>query len=139
MSKKKLIDHLVRDVYCRLGVSKVSGIGVIAIKDIPAGVDPFKHLSREKQKIITLTQSDLKGASAGVKKLIKDFFGLSNNKTLDVLYAGPNYIDISFYMNYSKRPNVTITGGNKTGYAGFTTNRKIKRGEELFINYDDYV
>jgi SET domain-containing protein len=73
MSKKKLIEHITRDVYCRLGVSKV--------------------------------------------------------KTLDVLYASPNY---------SKKHNVSITKGNKGGYAGFVTNRKIKKGEELFINYDDY-
>ena len=138
MSKKKLIEHITRDVYCRLGVSKVSGVGVIAIRDIPAGTDPFKNLSKEKQKITTLTQTDINGAPAGVKKLIKDFFGSSKVKTLDVLYAGPNYINISFYMNYSKKPNVSITKGNKGGYAGFATNRKIKKGEELFINYDDY-
>jgi SET domain-containing protein len=138
MSKKKLIEHITRDVYCRLGVSKVSGVGVIAIRDIPAGKDPFNNLSKEKQKITTLTQMDINGAPAGVKKIIKDFFGSSKVKTLDVLYAGPNYINISFYMNYSKKHNVSITKGNKDGYAGFVTNRKIKKGEELFINYDDY-
>jgi SET domain-containing protein len=138
MEKKKLIDHITRDVYCRLGVSKVSGVGVIAIKNIPVGTDPFKNIGKEKQKIITLTQTDIKDAPSGVKKIIKDFFGSSKVKTLDVLYAGPNHIDISFYMNYSKKPNVSITKGNKDGYAGFVTNRKIKKGEELFINYDDY-
>jgi SET domain-containing protein len=119
-------------------VSKVSGVGVISIKDIPAGTDPFKNLSNEKQKISALTQKDIKDAPAGVKKIIKDFFGSSKVKTLDILYAGPNYINISFYMNYSKEPNVSITKGDKDGYAGFATNRKIKKGEELFINYDDY-
>jgi SET domain-containing protein len=138
MSKKKLIDHITCDVYCRLGVSKVSGVGVIAIKDIPTGTDPFKNLSKEKHKITMLTQTDIKNAPASVKKLIKDFFGSSKVKTLEVLYSGPNCINISFYMNYSKKPNVSITNGDKDGYAGFVTNRKIKKGDELFINYDDY-
>jgi hypothetical protein len=68
MSKKKLIEHITRYVYCRLGVSNVSGVGVIAIRDIHVGTDPFKILSKEKQKITTLTQTDIKGAPVGVKK-----------------------------------------------------------------------
>ena len=138
MSKKKLIDHITKDVYCRLGVSKVSGIGVIAVKDIPVGEDPFKNLSKDKQKITTLTQTDMKGVSVGVKKIIKDFFGGPKNKNFDVLYAGPNYINISFYMNSSKTPNLAIVSSKSEGYAGFVTMRKIKKGEELFINYNDY-
>jgi SET domain-containing protein len=135
--KKKLIDHLTYDIYCRLGVSDISGIGVIAIRDIPKGVNPFKNLSNEKQKIITLSYTDIKRIPTGVKNIIKDFFG-SSKKNADVLYAGPNYINISFYLNNSKNPNLAITSANKIGYAGFVTNRKIKKGEELFINYDDY-
>ncbi len=45
MTKEELIKHLKNDVYCRLGVSKISGIGVIAIKDIPKGTNPFRSLS----------------------------------------------------------------------------------------------
>jgi hypothetical protein len=30
-----LIDHLKNDIYCRIGVSSINGVGVIAIKNIP--------------------------------------------------------------------------------------------------------
>lgn len=50
MSKQKLLKHLENDIYCRIGVSKISGVGVIAIKDIPSGTNPFKTLSKEKEK-----------------------------------------------------------------------------------------
>ena len=52
MSKNKLLKHLQNDIYCRLDVSKIAGIGVFAIKTIPKGVNPFKILAKDKDKII---------------------------------------------------------------------------------------
>ena len=40
-TKKKLLNHLNNDIYCRIGVSKIHGVGVIAIKDIPPNTNPF--------------------------------------------------------------------------------------------------
>lgn len=136
--KKLLINHLKNDIYCRIGISKVSGVGVIAIRDIPKGTIPFKNLSREKEKIIKLEDKDLEGVNTEVKKILKDFFGDSDTKNYDVLYSGPNYINISFYMNHSDKPNIDIVEENEGEYFNFVANRNIKKGEELFINYNDY-
>ena len=132
----KLLDHLSNDIYCRLGVSKINGIGVIAIKDIPIGVDPFKTLSNKKDTIITLYDEDLVDIDHDVIKIVKDFFG--NNGTYDVLYEGPNYINISYYINHSKKPNINIVSLAKNEYCNFISNTFIKKGEELTINYNDY-
>ena len=48
---------------------------------------------------------------------------------------GFNDLDITFYMNFSKNPNIDIINGG-CEYFSFVTNRKIKKGEELFINYN---
>lgn len=137
MSKEKLIKHLENDIYCRLGISRVAGVGVIAIKDIPENINPFKTLSKEKEKIIVLKDNDLSKVNNSVKKLVKDIFG--NNKQYDVLYYGPNYINISYYLNHSDHPNLSVRATKDSNYLSFYSNRKIKTGEELFINYNDYL
>ena len=136
MSKSKLIEHLRDDIYCRLGVSKISGIGVIAIKDIPKGTDPFKNLCDIKDKIITVYDDDLKEIDPNVVKILKDFFG--NNNRYDVLYDGPNNINISYYLNHSIKPNVDTVNTGSGGYYKFITNTSIKEGTELTINYKNY-
>jgi SET domain-containing protein len=136
MSKNKLIKHLENDIYCRIGVSKISGVGVIAIRDIPKGTDPFKTLSKEKEEIIELSKDDIKKVDTNVKKIIGDFFG--NLNTYDVLASGPNNINVSFYMNHSDKPNIDIIEKTNSKYMGFITNKNIKKGEELTINYSKY-
>ena len=137
MSKAKLLKHLQNDIYCRLGVSKISGIGVIAIKDIPKGTNPFKNLSDEKDKIVSLDRDDLKSLDKNVAKIIGDFFGSNGGTVFDVLYYGPNHLNISYYLNHSDNPNIdTIDGGN--AYLDFVTNCTIKENEELTINYKQY-
>jgi len=137
ITKKRLIKHLENDIYCRLAVSKVAGIGVIAIRDIPAGIDPFRNLFPHDEPIITLNKNDIKGLTPGTKKILKDFFGTEKGDSYDILSYGPNYLNISFYLNHSAKPNVDIQDSDD-GYMGFKTNRKISKGEELFINYAKY-
>ena len=137
--KSKLINHLKNDIYCRIGLSKVHGVGVIAIKDIPKGINPFKNLSTEKETIIELTDKDLKDLDNGTKQVLKDFFGQGNSNSYEVLYSGPNYINISYYLNHSLTPNLELVPNNKSSYLDFRTNTNIKKGEELFINYNDYI
>jgi hypothetical protein len=133
-----LIDHLKNDIYCRIGVSSINGVGVIAIKDIPKGTNPFKNLSTKKDKIIKLYDNNLQEIDSNVVKLVKDFFG-NNSCSYDVLYEGLNYINISYYMNHSTTPNIDIIPNiNENEYCTFITNALIRKGKELTINYNDY-
>ena len=136
--KKKLINHLKNDIYCRIGISKIAGVGVIAIRDIPKGKNPFKTLFDHKEKIIEIEDKELKGVHKNVKKMMKDFFGSEKRKTYDVLYYGLNFLNISFYLNHSEKPNIDIIENSKNEYLEFRTNKVIKKGEELTINYNDY-
>jgi SET domain-containing protein len=138
MYKSKLIKHLENDIYCRIGVSKISGVGVIAIKNIPKGINPFKTLSTEKEKIIELNTNDIKKVDNQVKKILNDFFGSDKKNRYDILASGPNNINISFYMNHSDKPNIDIVPSKKDDYLVFISNRNIKKGEELTINYNVY-
>jgi len=46
---EKLLYHLENEVYCRIGVSHIrgAGVGVIAIRDIPKGINPFKIAGKD--------------------------------------------------------------------------------------------
>jgi len=139
MSKNKLLDHLQNDIYCRLDVSKIAGIGVFAIKIISKGVNPFKILAKDNDKIIELDDNDIKNLDKNVKKIINDFFGQGDKiKRYDVLASGPNNLNISYYLNHSNKPNLDIIEIEGSNYLGFVTNRIIKEGEELTIDYSKY-
>ena len=50
---EKLILKRLDKVYIRIGVSKVHGVGLIAIKEIPKGVNPFSdsYIGQDAQLI----------------------------------------------------------------------------------------
>ena len=126
---KKVLPH--KDVYCRIGRSKVQGVGVIAVIDIPKGINPFAHSS---DKVLKLKRKDiLKGLRPGHRKLYTDFCAVEG----EYLWAPVHFnrMDISWFLNHSKKPNVRPV--DKTG-SFFKTLRKIKAGEELLSDYNLY-
>ncbi|MEN9899177.1 MAG: hypothetical protein RLZZ152_221, partial [Pseudomonadota bacterium] len=49
IDKARILKHLQTEVYCRLGVSPIHGIGVFAIRDIPKGTQPLVSLLKIKE------------------------------------------------------------------------------------------
>jgi SET domain-containing protein len=133
--KKQLIENLTKDVYCRIGVSQVQGIGVIAIKKIPEGVNPFKTTRRLKYNPVILSEEDVKHLHPNVRKMLKDYCKTGNS--YDCPYNGLNSLDISWYMNHSDKPNIRVVdaGGE---FLSFASLRDIEIGEELLIDYRHY-
>jgi hypothetical protein len=142
MSKAQIIKNLKDETYCRIGISKIpkAGVGVIAVRDIPIGVDPFKLTgsTNPTYKMAKVTTANLKGVPKPVLKMLEDFIFKESDGSYHMPAKGLNTLDISFYLNHSKKPNVTIYQGPKSSYMGFKTNKKIKRGSELTINYNKY-
>ena len=131
-NKYKLLKNL-QQTYCSFGVSKVHGIGVIAIRNIPKGIDPFPPVKPEKT--IQLTDKDLELLPKEVVNKMKDIF-VRCNGVYHVYDLGLNCMGIRFHVNHSNNPNVAVNEGIVTkGYNPFITLRDIKKGEELFWNY----
>jgi SET domain-containing protein len=132
-NKYKLLKNL-KQTYCSFGVSKVHGIGVIAIRDIPIGIDPFPPIKPEKT--IELTEKDLENLPKSIINKIKDIF-IMHNGIYCVYDLGLNSMGIRFHVNHSKKPNIAVNEKNLqvSGYNPFITLRKIKKGEELLWNY----
>lgn len=138
MSKKQLLKNLKQDTYCRIGISKIHGVGIIAVKNIPKGVDPFQFPGSKcrKYNMVEVPKKEVEKLDPGVKKMIKDFF-TEDDGFYDLPQYGLNSLDISFYMNHSDKNNIKVVDDG-CEYLSFRTNRMIKKGEELTINYQDY-
>ena len=140
MTNINLLNNLKNDTYCRLKPSSVHGIGVFAIRDIPKGVNPFK-LTNDKcvnYNASTINKAEYNTLPKPVKKLLNDFIHPNKDGSFDVPYLGFNSIDLSFYMNHCENNNIDVDSTCKCTYYRFITNKIIKSGEELFINYKHY-
>ncbi len=130
----------LKQTYCRLGVSSISGIGVIAIQDIAAGTNPFVYPGSAalEYKVIYITEDELEELPETVQKLVKDFIIKNEDDMYAIPENGMNALDITFYMNHSKTPNVEIVFDSACKYTTYKVMRRIKKGEELTIDYRVY-
>jgi len=133
MTAKKFIQDLEKNIYCRLKSSKIEGIGVFAIRYIPKNTKIFK--TTRKTKFIGIDPKLVFSnprIDRAVKQMVRNFFFVWKEK----LYL-PNFslneIDISFFVNHSKKPNVIDKNGEE-----FFALRNIKKGEELTVDYRGY-
>lgn len=129
-NKKKLI-RLLQETYCRVKRSSIDGVGVVAIRDIPAGTNPF--IGSNNPEAYTCTQKELSNLHPEVLRMIEDFLPVNKDGTIDIPVNGLNSLDISFFLNTSKSPNVATSDG-----VFFKTARDIKKGEELTADYSTY-
>ena len=131
LEKRNLLKKL-NDTYCRIMPSKISGVGVFAVRDIPKGINPFKGPPRATW--IKFNLSELTKLDSEVQRMIKDFYVVENNGDVFVQSVALNGMDISFFVNDSRKPNLTTRDDGLS----FITKRKIAMGEELTVNYRTY-
>jgi hypothetical protein len=129
MDKKEFLDSLAH-CYTRLSAT-AHGVGVVAIRDIPAGVNPFLHCP--EPDFIALSEEDLAGVAEPVLELLRDLCV----KQAGVYYAPADGLDAvgkNYYLNHSREPNMITPDEGET----FITARDVKKGEELTVDYRTY-
>ena len=126
MATKKKILPPHANVYARLGVSRFHGVGVFAIRAIPANRRVFLG---EKQETTLYPKTKVEKLEPVLKKLYEDF-GVEE----DGYYGAPtsfNNLTIGWFVNHNpKNPNLRC-GKNYE----FFSKRIIRAGEELTVNY----
>jgi len=135
-NKKQKILKILKNTYCRLKASGIEGVGVFAVREIPRGKNPFVGIKEKKWQKFLLT--DFKGVDKNVLKMIDDFFVIEKDQSVYIPEDGLNGIDVSFFINNSKNPNLKIVGDGKSEALIFKTTKKIKKGEELTVSYATY-
>jgi hypothetical protein len=133
MNPTDFIKDLETAVYCRIGVSKIHGVGVIAIRPIPKGIDPMEEARDMTFNQVSSSEVfDNANITPEVKELVKAMCP-ENDGVLDIPPCSLNEIGVSFYLNHSKNPNMECDDeGN------FFALRDISPGEELTVDYGTY-
>lgn len=132
MNKRQFLEAL-HDVYCRLGVT-AHGVGLLAIRDIPKGVNPLKNTDPFGDQLeLSKEELDACDAPEEAKDMVRDFCAMQRGVFFVPTY-GIDAIDKSYFLNHSKTPNLESPDEGQTFYAA----RDIKKGEELTADYDTY-
>jgi hypothetical protein len=120
-------------VYVRLGLSPVHGIGVFAIRPIPAGTDIFAN---DEVPLVWVSRAELdRAALTPAERALYHDFGINRG---DRIGCPANFHNLTpgWYLNEpapGAEANVRSTGG-----FGFIACRDIEEGEELSIDYGSF-
>ncbi len=116
-------------VYARIGRSRTHGVGVIAIRDIPAGTLVFHG---ESESVVWLSRAAVRRLPAAIRSLYEDF-GMVSGGRIGVP-PSLNRLSVGWYVNHSDRPNVEAGDDGR-----FRALRRIRAGEELTADYRTFV
>ena len=131
MNAATFVEDLKTQVFCRLGVSSIHGVGVFAIRPIPKGINPMRGREYEFLPVPVSQIKHDRHIPDTVKKLVVDMCPEEDG----VYYCPPfslNEISIAWYLNHSKNPNMQEKDGD------FFAMRDIAEGEELTVDYGTY-
>ena len=120
----------LKKLYVMLGPSKKHGVGVFSMRSIPKDTLLFVG---DMGVTIPLKLLKSSGVHADTIKFLKmQCCSSKSDITVDTSYDVPSY---HLYLNHSKNPNVIETTHNNKVY--YYSNRRIKKGDELLINYEN--
>jgi len=116
-------------VYARIGRSGIHGVGVRAIRDIPAGTRVFRG---ESERVVWVPRAVVRRLPVPLRQLYEDFAMAWGDR-----YGVPrtmNMLSVGWYLNHSERPNVEADESGR-----FHALRRIRKGEELTADYRTFT
>jgi len=128
-TKSEVLEYVSSSLYCEVGKSPIDGVGVMAIKDIPSGSDPFVEFGEDVTMVVS--SSDLDDIDDGVVNWLSKRFVHSSTKQKIVLTPHSQWHH-RLYINDSGSANMTI---DLNGTYGALTN--ISSGSELVLNFEN--
>ncbi len=117
------------DVYARIGRSRIHGVGVLAIREIPAGTRVFRG---EDERVVWVSRAGVRRLPAPLRSLYHDF-GMLWGDRIGVPHTF-NRLSVGWYLNHSDHPNVEADDDGR-----FVALRRIRRGEELTADYRTFT
>ncbi len=132
MNKEALLKELANTTYVMIKPSRLHGIGVFAIRDIPKGTSNI--FSKGVGDWIKVSKEEVEALPQHSKDLIENHCLFDED-----FYFIPDYgfklLDLVIYLNHSETPNViSLNDGEE-----FEAIRDIANGEELLVDYGTIV
>ena len=116
----------LKNIWIQLGPSKIHGLGIIAIRDIPKDTTIF-HFANDSIVEYSYDYLLKNGVDKETIKIMKKYYA-HNDKTIQLPYK-INPMHYVHYINHNLKPNVYYYNGN------YITRRNVKKNEELTISY----
>ena len=116
-------------VYARIARSSIHGVGVRAIRDIPARTAVFRG---ESERVVWVSRAAVRRLPKALRQLYEDFAMAWGDR-----YGVPttmNMLSVGWYLNHSDRPNVAADESGR-----FHSLRRIRKGEELTADYRTFT
>lgn len=132
MTKEALLHELSNNTWVMIQPSGIHGIGVFAVRDIPAGCRDI--FSAAMGEWTTVPRKEVDELPVFAKDMVENYC-LYDETNYFIPAGGFKTIDLSLFLNHSGTPNVISV--NEGAY--FETVRDIKKGEELFVDYGEIV
>ncbi len=132
MTKEELLNELSKNTWVMIKPSGIHGIGVFAVRDIPAGCREM--FSKEMGEWTTVTRNDVDELPAYAKDIVENYC-LYDEANYFIPAQGFKTIDLSLFLNHSDTPNIISVNDGEY----FETVREVKKGEELFVDYGEIV
>ena len=141
-AKKSIINNIKNETFCKLGASSISGVGIIAIKDIPKGTEIFKCCNDQffkHDKPVEISVDELSEVEDSVLEHMKNFCGQSRPNVYPIPFKGLNSMSLMFYLNHSDEPNTEFCFKEKglDDFVTFVTSKNVPEGEELTQDYNN--
>jgi SET domain-containing protein len=134
VKEKDILHDLETNIFCRLRPSRRHGVGVFAIRNISKGINPFRGLRNTIWLSIPAKKIEKnQRITSEVKEMVQQFY-VRDKDVIFMPNQSLNEIDISFFINHSKKPNLLARNNGEE----FITARHIQKGEELTVNYHTY-
>lgn len=149
--RENLLEGLRHGTWVKLGVSRIEGVGVIAVREIPEDTNPFDLANgflETPELSVEIQESDLRKVDPEIVNLFKSFFAplteddgdTPYRRGGDIVYGanalGLNALNVGWYMNHSDHANVQFFQANHhCGFSYYRTRTRICVGEELTIDY----
>jgi SET domain-containing protein len=119
--------------YMRPFASSISGIGLVATRDIPKGTFVYYTDLAKNYRLVTKEEVESLQLPPAVKKLYEDFhITLPDGRW--VVPADFNHLSIIWFLNHSDNPNLATNTNDWHWYA----TRDVKEGEELTGDYNAF-
>lgn len=112
-------------VYARIGVSRLHGVGAIAVRAIPKGALVFRG---EDARAVWLSRAYVRGLPRALRSLYEDF-GMVDGERIGVP-VNLNRLSVGWYVNHAETPNLVAGDDGR-----FRALRRIRAGEELTADY----